>query len=47
MNERKGIVTMKGKPIVLLGNAVKVGDKAPDFEVVSKDLSTVKFLSRR
>ena len=45
MNERKGLVTMKGKPIVLLGNAVKVGDKSPDFEVVAKDLSTVKFSS--
>jgi thiol peroxidase len=43
--ERKGIVTMKGKPIVLVGNEVKVGDKAPDFEVVSKDLSAVKFSS--
>ena len=45
MNERKGLVTMKSKPVILLGNAVKVGDKAPDFEVVSKDLSTVKFSS--
>ena len=45
MNERKGLVTMKGKPVVLLGNAVNVGDKAPDFEVVAKDLSTVKFSS--
>ena len=45
MNERKGLVTMKGKPLVLTGNEVKVGDKAPDFEVVSKDLSTVKFSS--
>ena len=43
--ERKGIVTMKGNPIVLLGNEVKVGDKAPDFEVVAKDLSVVKFSS--
>lgn len=38
-------VTMKGKPLVLSGNAVKVGDKAPDFEVVGKDLSPVKFSS--
>ncbi|MGB8227389.1 MAG: thiol peroxidase [Sedimentisphaerales bacterium] len=45
MPERKGLVTMKGNPIVLLGNAVKVGDKAPDFEVVAKDLSMVKFSS--
>lgn len=45
MPERKGLVAMKGKPVVLLGNAVKVGDKAPDFEVVAKDLSTVGFSS--
>jgi thiol peroxidase len=45
MNERKGIVTMKGKPLTLVGNEVKVGDKAPDFEVVAKDLSPVKFSS--
>ncbi len=45
MPERKDIVTMKGRPVVLLGDAVKVGDKAPDFEVVAKDLSTIKFSS--
>ena len=45
MSERKDIVTMKGKPITLIGNEVKAGDKAPDFEVVGKDLSTVKFSS--
>ena len=38
-------VNMKGKPLVLAGNEIKVGDKAPDFEVVGKDLSTVKFSS--
>jgi thiol peroxidase len=45
MNERKNIVTMKGNPLTLMGNEVRVGDKAPDFEVVAKDLSTVKFSS--
>jgi len=43
--ERKGIVTMKGNPIVLLGDEVKIGDKAPDFEVVNQGLSAVKFSS--
>jgi thiol peroxidase len=38
-------VTMKGKPLVLSGNTVKVGSKAPDFEVIGKDLSPVKFSS--
>ena len=45
MNERKGIVTMKGKPVTLTGTPVKVGQKAPDFEVVANDLSTVKLSS--
>jgi thiol peroxidase len=38
-------ITMKGKSLVLSGNAVNVGDKAPDFEVVGRDLSLVKFSS--
>ena len=45
MNERKNLVTMKGSPITLIGNEVKLGDKSPDFEVVAKDLSIVKFSS--
>src|SRR3989338_1030650 len=38
-------VNMKGKPLVLAGNEIKLSDKAPDFEVVGKDLSPVKFSS--
>ena len=45
MNERKDLVTMKGQSMALLGNEVEVGQKAPDFEVVANDLSTVKFSS--
>jgi thiol peroxidase len=45
MEERKGLVTMKGKPVTLVGQAVKVGQKAPDFEVTANDLSPVKFSS--
>jgi thioredoxin-dependent peroxiredoxin len=47
MKERKGIITMKGQPLTLLGNELKAGDKAPDFEVVANDLSPVKFSSYR
>ena len=47
MQERKGEITMKGKPLTLLGKEVKVGDSAPDFEVVANDMSTVKFSSYR
>jgi len=45
MEERKGLVTMKGKPVTLVGQAVKIGQKAPDFEVTANDLSPVKFSS--
>jgi thiol peroxidase len=45
MNERSNIVTMKGKPITLIGPEIQVGQKAPDFEVVANDLSAVKLSS--
>ncbi len=45
MDERTGLVTMKGDGLTLLGDAVEVGQKAPDFEVVANDLSTVRFSS--
>jgi len=32
--ERSGFVTFKGNPLTLLGPELKVGDKAPDFQVV-------------
>lgn len=38
MQEREGLVTFQGNPLVLLGNPVSVGDTAPDFTVVSNDL---------
>jgi thiol peroxidase len=47
MKERTGMVTMKGNPLTLVGNEVKVGDEAPDFEVLSNDLSPVKLSSFR
>jgi thiol peroxidase len=34
-------VTFKGNPVTLLGNEVKVGDKAPNFSVLANDLSPV------
>jgi len=45
MEERTGIVTMKGKPVTLVGPAIKVGQKAPDFEVTANDLSPAKLSS--
>lgn len=36
--ERKGVVTMKGAPVTLVGPALKVGDKAPRFKVLDREL---------
>ena len=35
MIERPGDVTHRGRPLTVLGDKLKVGDKAPDFEVVT------------
>jgi thiol peroxidase len=45
MKERKGIITMRGNPLTLIGNEVKVGDTAPDFVVLDNNLSPVSFSS--
>ena len=42
MEERKGIIASHGKPLTLLGHHVKVGDVAPDVELVDNDLNSVK-----
>jgi thiol peroxidase len=47
MEERVGIVSMRGKPLTLVGNEVRVGDEAPDFVVLTNDLSPVRFSSFR
>ncbi|MCM8818809.1 MAG: thiol peroxidase [Candidatus Omnitrophica bacterium] len=40
--ERIGLITIKGKPLTLIGVPVNVGDKAPDFTVIDLDLKEVK-----
>lgn len=45
MAERNGLITMKGNPLTLLGNEIKVGDNAPDVTLVANDLSEVKLSS--
>jgi thiol peroxidase len=47
MKEFKGKITMKGNPLTLMGDEVKIGDKAPDVEVLGNDLSPVKLSSYR
>lgn len=45
--ERAGVITMKGNPKTLVGPALKVGEKAPDFEVINQGLETVTLASSK
>jgi thiol peroxidase len=47
MRERTGLVTFKGNPLTLLGNEVKVGQPAPDVELLANDLTPVKLSAFR
>jgi len=42
---RTGIITSRGNPLTLLGKEVKVGDKAPDFQVLDNNLSSKQLSS--
>ena len=42
MSERKNVVTFKGNLVTLLGEEVKIGDKAKDFTVLAPNLKEVK-----
>lgn len=39
--EKKGLVTVKGNPVTLIGAELRVGDKAPDFTVLDGELKEV------
>jgi thiol peroxidase len=41
MQERSAITKFKGNPVTLLGPELKVGDQAPDFQVVDTALNPV------
>ncbi len=47
MEERTGIITINGDPLTLVGNELKEGEKAPDFELLDNDLLPVKLSSFR
>ncbi|UCH00588.1 MAG: thiol peroxidase [Deltaproteobacteria bacterium] len=47
MKERTGMITMKGDPLTLIGDELKLGDPAPDVEMLDNDLSSVKLSSFR
>ena len=43
--ENKTAITFKGNAMTLIGNQVKVGQKAPDFKLTANDLSEVTLKS--
>ncbi len=43
--ERNNVMTFKGNPLTLVGPALKVGDKAPDFSVLDNGLQPVTMSS--
>jgi len=45
MAERKGLVTFRGNPLTLVGDEVKIGQKAPDFVAIDNNLAPVKLSS--
>ncbi len=45
--ERPGAATFKGNPLTLIGPALRPGAKAPDFQAVGQDLSTVSLATFR
>jgi thiol peroxidase len=38
MEERTGAVTLKGKPVTLIGPEIKIGQKAPEFNLIDNAL---------
>jgi thiol peroxidase len=47
MNERTGLITMRGNPLTLIGHEIKPGNPAPDFESLNNELKPVRFSSFR
>jgi thiol peroxidase len=45
--ERNGVTMMHGKPLTLIGPEVKVGDKAPDFRLLTNALKIVSLSDYR
>jgi len=41
---RSDLVTIEGRPVTLAGGEVKVGQKAPGFKVMTRDLKEVDYL---
>ncbi len=44
MIERQGVFTFRGKPVTVIGEDLKTGDVAPEFEVLNQDFENFKGL---
>ena len=42
MEERRGVVTLKGKPVTLVGPEIKAGQKSPNFKLINPDMREVE-----
>jgi thiol peroxidase len=47
MKNQKALVTMRGMSLTLVGKTIRIGEPAPDFKVLTNDLSLVKLSSFR
>jgi thiol peroxidase len=45
MKERSGIITMKGNPLTLVGQERRIGEPAPEVEVLNNNLAPVRISS--
>jgi len=45
MKERTGVITVGGVPLTLVGDELKIGDRAPDFVVIDNNLGPFSFSS--
>jgi thiol peroxidase len=45
MKERAGLVTMRGNPLTLVGDELKIGGVAPDFVALDPNLTPIKLSS--
>lgn len=45
--EHKGAATMRGNPLTVVGDQLKPGDEAPDFDLVGQDMTPVRLSGLR
>jgi thiol peroxidase len=46
VDERRGLLKLAGKDVVILGSDLNIGDQAPEFEAVANDWEPVRVLAQ-